>query len=169
MKRYPFIVGVMGGAGVGQQVIEAAQDLGRRIAEQGWVLLNGGRNAGVMAASAKGAREQGGLTIGILPDETPDNASAHIQIPICTGMGSARNMINILSSHVVVACAGGTGTVSEIALALKHGKTVLTLNHDTGSLFSAYRLKGKLFCLQTPEQVILKIKALMDTNQIQIR
>jgi uncharacterized protein (TIGR00725 family) len=152
------IIGVMGGGSASKEDLQAACDLGGRIAEQGWTLLNGGRNAGIMAASAKGASERGGVTVGILPDAQPSACAPHIQIPICTGMGSARNMINVLSSDVVVACPGGTGTISEIALALKHGKSVITMGFATGEVFEAYRKQGRLIDAQTPDEVIRQIK-----------
>ena len=116
------VIGVMGGGSVSAAQAEDAYELGRLIAREGWVLLNGGRQAGVMDAAAKGAAENGGITLGILPDETGADLSPHIQIPVLTGMGSGRNVINVLTSHVVVACAGGAGTLSEIALALKHDR-----------------------------------------------
>jgi uncharacterized protein (TIGR00725 family) len=155
------IIGVMGGGSATTADLQAAYDLGAQIAEQGWTLLNGGRNAGIMAASAKGASEKGGVTIGILPDAEPSASAPHIQIPICTGMGSARNMINVLSSDVVVACPGGTGTISEIALALKHGKTVITMGFPTGELFTPHRNQGRLIEVRTPDDVIQKIKNIL--------
>lgn len=157
MNRVP-IVGVMGGGSVQLHDAQAAYHLGRLIAQKGWVLLNGGRNAGIMAASAKGARENGGITVGILPDADASLAAKHIQIPICTGMGSARNTINVLSSDIVVACVGSAGTLSEIALALKHGKHVITLGFDTGALLAAYREEGALRSAQTPEEVVEQIE-----------
>ena len=60
----------MGGGSVDHETGQSAYQLGSLIAARGWILLNGGRDAGVMAASAKGARENGGVTVGILPDET---------------------------------------------------------------------------------------------------
>ena len=151
------VVGVMGGADVTDEVARKAYELGALIARRGWILLNGGRNAGVMAASAKGAAESGGITIGILPDADSLQAARHIQIAICTGMGSARNTINVLSSDVVIACPGGPGTLSEIALALKHGKTVITMDVDTKGLFADFLRNGKLIELDSPEQVIARI------------
>jgi uncharacterized protein (TIGR00725 family) len=151
------IIGVMGGGSVSNEALQTAYDLGGRIAEQGWILLNGGRNAGIMAASAKGAAERGGLTVGILPDAQTSACAPHIQIPICTGMGGARNTINVLSSDVVVACPGGAGTISEIALALKHGKTVITMGFPTGELFASHRHQGQLIEVRTPDEVILQI------------
>lgn len=157
MKR-PIIIGVMGGGSAQEADIQCAYRLGAGIAAKGWVLLNGGRDAGIMAASAQGAAENGGLTIGILPDADTRLAAKHIQIPICTGMGSARNTINVLSSDIVVACPGGAGTLSEIALALKHGKNVITLNFDPGKTFKHLQSNGTLTLAQTPEEVIRLIE-----------
>jgi len=159
-----YIIGVMGGGSASPAAVTAAYELGRLIARQGWILLNGGRRAGIMDASAKGAADQDGITVGILPDETDAQVSEHIQIPILTGMGSARNVINVLSSHVVVACPGGTGTISEIALALKYGKTVILLNFDTGDMFDSYRRSGRLLKVESPAAVVAKIKQILTEN-----
>lgn len=164
MKK-AFIVGVMGGGEADPELMKTAEELGAKIAESGWVLLNGGRNAGVMAASARGANRKGGLTIGILPDQDDRYAAPDIHIPIVTGMGNARNIINVLSSNVVVALPGGPGTFSEIALALKAGKPLILMGAffaeiRNTSFFSLYDKTGKLVFADTPEDVIQKIKAL---------
>jgi len=155
------IIGVMGGGSAAPEILAAAYRLGTLIAQEGWVLLNGGRRAGVMHASAAGARAAGGLTVGVLPDDHTGGLSEHIDIPIVTGMGSARNCINVLSSQVVVACQGGAGTVSEIALALKFDRPVVLLGFDPGALFETYRRRGKLQAAATPEEAIERIKALL--------
>lgn len=155
------IIGVMGGGSASATDIQAAYQLGALIAKQGWLLLNGGRDAGIMEASARGAREHGGITIGILPDDTARRASRYIQIPILTGMGDARNYINVLTSNIVVACPGGTGTISEIALALKNNKQVILMNFDTGTIFDDYWSEGLLLAVHTPEEVIQTIKGLI--------
>lgn len=126
MKR--IVVGVMGGGSASAEAIDAACRLGSLIAREGWVLLNGGRDSGVMDASARGARDVGGLTVGILPGRTLEGLSDAIDVPIVTGMGDGRNCVNVLSSDVVIACPGGAGTLSEIALALKSGKDVILLD-----------------------------------------
>ena len=156
----PLIVGVMGGGNIDHDTGRSAYQLGSLIADRGWILLNGGRNAGVMAASAKGAREKGGITVGVLPDESARGASPFIQIPILTGMGNARNCINVLSSHVVVACVGGAGTISEIALALKCRRPVILLNFNIQKMFGRYVKDKKLFSVKTPEAVIAQIEDL---------
>jgi len=71
-------IGVMGGGAGSPESIEKAYKLGKLIADFGWVLLNGGRNAGIMDASAKGAKENGGLTVGILPDKDDHRASEYV-------------------------------------------------------------------------------------------
>ncbi len=157
MKR-SLIIGVMGGGTATVEDSKAAYRLGSMIAENGWILLNGGRGVGIMEASARGARDRGGITVGILPDDNDDRVSEHIEIPILTGMGSARNCINVLSSHFIVACPGQAGTLSEIALALKCSKPVILLNFDIGSAFDLYRAKDLLRDAKTPEEAIDIIK-----------
>jgi uncharacterized protein (TIGR00725 family) len=123
------IVGVMGpGGGARGRDLAAARELGTLIAREGWVLVTGGRAAGVMEAAARGAHEAGGLTVGILPGDDASDASPFIDIPVVTGMGQARNNVNVLTSRALVACGTGAGTASEIALALKARKPVVLLN-----------------------------------------
>lgn len=116
------------GDGATDTDLDYAYNLGAAIATQGWILLTGGRHSGVMDAASRGAMERGGLTIGILPGSTYQELSSAITIPILTGMGNARNVINVLSSQVVIACGMGAGTASEIALAIKSCKPTILLN-----------------------------------------
>ena len=123
------IVGVMGpGDGAKANDLIVAEELGRRIAEAGWAMLCGGRDGGVMAAACRGTHAVGGTSIGVLPGPTDVGASPDLTVVIRTGMGNARNAINVLSSDVVVVCGMGAGTASELALALKEGKQVILLN-----------------------------------------
>lgn len=120
------IIGVMGGSKCSKEEYEAAYEVGKLIAEKGYILLCGG-GTGVMEAASKGAYEKGGITIGIMPgsgkEESPPNP--YIKIPIFTGMSDGRNSINVKSSDLIIAIGGGTGTLSEIALALKNNKKVI--------------------------------------------
>jgi uncharacterized protein (TIGR00725 family) len=139
------VIGVMGSGEDGDAALLAqARELGAAIARQGWVLLNGGRGTGVMDASARGAEEAGGLVVGVLPDSDLRRASEHLSVAIRTDMGDARNAINVLSSDVVIALRGGAGTLSEVALALKAGRTVVALDFDPGSGFARWRDNGQL-------------------------
>lgn len=163
MNRKP-IIGVMGGGMSSAKDSAAAYRLGALIAEAGWVLLNGGRRAGIMHASAKGAKDHGGTTVGILPDATGDGVSEYIDIAIRTGMGNARNCINVLSSDVVVACPGGAGTLSEVALALKTGTPVILLHCRMEDFLKPYMDRGLLYPADTPESVIEKIRGILDVS-----
>jgi uncharacterized protein (TIGR00725 family) len=116
----------MGSAASTPRARELAHRVGVLIARAGAILVCGGRT-GVMEAAAAGAKEAGGLTVGILPGASAAEANPHIDIPIVTDLGNARNVINVLSSHAVVAVHGGCGTLSEIALALKCGVPVVGL------------------------------------------
>jgi uncharacterized protein (TIGR00725 family) len=143
---------------------EDARRLGGLIAKEGWTLLNGGRASGIMEASARGAKENGGLTIGILPGNDPVWASEYIDIPILTGIGFARNYINVLTSQVVVALSGRTGTISEISLALNIGKKVISLNFDLGPLFKKYKEDKQLIYAKKPPEVIDLIKKILKSD-----
>ena len=160
--RLKTIIGVMGGSVVDYDTLQAAQEVGRLIAEEGWVLLNGGRDSGVMHASAAGAQEAGGLVVGVLPDEGSMLVAPGVDIPIYTGMGDARNVINVLSSRVVIAMHGGAGTVSEVAHALKHGRTVVAIAFDMCPVFRTYEETGSLVNVDTPSEAIEAVKRALD-------
>lgn len=127
-----------------EQDLQTAYKLGKSIAWENWVLLTGGRNIGVMDAASKGASEHGGLVVGILPDEDRSRASMYVDIPIVTGVGSARNNINVLTSDAIIACGTGAGTISEIMLALKAGKDVILLNQTDSALTFLQSLESDL-------------------------
>jgi hypothetical protein len=128
------VVGVMGaGRPLGEAAYSLAYRLGEAIAERGWVLLTGGSACGVMDAASRGAHDARGLVVGVLKGEDAAEASEYLDLAIKTGMGDARNAINVLSSDVVIALPGGSGTLSEVALGLKSGKTVIVLGWDVGA------------------------------------
>ncbi|MBA4377404.1 MAG: DNA-binding protein [Gemmatimonas sp.] len=153
------VVGVMGGCTVPPATLEHARELGRLIAAEGWVLLNGGRPTGVMDASARGAREAGGLTVGVLFDDDPAAASEHLDIVIPTGMGAGRNIINVLGSDAIIACRGNGGTLSEVAMALRFGKRVVLLDFDPGSRFLDQCGDGRWSLAATPAEAVSQVKA----------
>jgi uncharacterized protein (TIGR00725 family) len=80
-----------------------------------------------MAAAAGGCREEGGRTVGVLPGDLPGAANPWIDLPLATGMGEARNALVVRFGEAVVAVGGEWGTLSEIALARKLGRAVVTL------------------------------------------
>ncbi|MBK7046530.1 MAG: hypothetical protein IPI48_07235 [bacterium] len=129
------VIGVMGGTEADEATAALAFEVGRLIAGRGWVLLSGGRPGGVMQASVSGARAGGGLTVGVLYGDDRDDAAEGLDLVIPTGLGAARNVVNILASDVVVACRGTGGTLSEIALALRFGRPVVLVDFDPGAAF----------------------------------
>ncbi|HYO92008.1 MAG TPA: hypothetical protein VEQ40_10240 [Pyrinomonadaceae bacterium] len=161
-----FIVGVIGAGRAVKRDVDNARQLGELIAREGWVVLSGGRSAGVMDAVNEGAkRVEGSLTIGILPTSGDEGSvSEYVDIAVYTGMGNARNNINVLSSHVVVACgASGPGTVSEIALALKAPKPrpVILLTGDETAIAFFINLGGeRVTVASTPAAAIEIIRTL---------
>ena len=151
-SRHRIVVGVMGaGQGATPAAMRLAEDLGRAIAARGWVLLCGGRAAGVMDAAARGAAQAGGLVVGLLPGRDRAGASRHLDLALPTGLGDARNALNVLASDIVLACEGGAGTLSEVALALKAGRTVIAVGWSPGAAgaFEAARRAGTL--LEVPD------------------
>ncbi len=121
------IVGVAGSGLEDPKLNSIAREVGGLIAKEGRVLVNGGLG-GVMQASAMGCRDNGGITVGILPGLDPKAANPYIDIPIATGLGEMRNLLIVRASSVLIAVGGGYGTLSEIALALKVSKPVIGIN-----------------------------------------
>ena len=121
------MIAVIGGdSSAPRAVLPLAEAIGREIARRGHVLVCGGRG-GVMEAACRGAREAGGHTIGVLPGPDRGDMNPHVEFPLVTDLGAARNVIVVLSADAVIAVDGSYGTLSEIALALVHGKPVVGL------------------------------------------
>lgn len=119
-------IAVVGAAFATPAEVANARAVGTEIARQGAILLCGGLG-GVMAAAAAGARAAGGLTLGFLPGYDAQSADTSITVPLPTGLGHARNVVVVAAADAVIAVGGGTGTLSEIALALKLGRPVIGL------------------------------------------
>lgn len=158
MKK--IIIGVMGpGEGATQINLDHAYQLGKLIAEGGWVLLTGGRNTGVMEAANQGAKAANGLTLGILPHASKKGVSDAVDLAIFTNLNQARNVINILSSDVVIACGIGAGTASEIALTIKHNKPVILLNQMSEShIFFKSLSPEQVIIVNSPEEAIQEVR-----------
>ena len=120
-------IGVIGDAVCSEKIMGLAEEVGREIAKRKGVLVCGGLT-GVMEGAARGAKKEGGLTIGIIPSESADDANPFIDIPIVTGLRDARNIIVVRSSEAIIAIHGKYGTLSEIAFALKIKVPVIGLH-----------------------------------------
>ncbi len=119
-------IAVIGGSLCGAAEEALAEELGRLVARKGATLVCGG-SGGVMEAAARGAKQEGGTTIGILPGHDRTLANPHIDHVVTTGMGHARNLAVVSSGDAVIAVGGGYGTLSEIGLAAKIGRPVVIL------------------------------------------
>lgn len=120
-------IGVIGAGTCSEHTYEVARQVGLEIAKRGWDLICGGLG-GVMEGAARGCMEGGGRTIGLLPGSKKEDANPYIEIPIATGLGEGRNLLLVRTSDLLIAIAGGYGTLSEIALALKIGHPVVGLD-----------------------------------------
>lgn len=162
MKKRQIIIGVMGpGAQATARDRRVAFRLGQLFAVQGWFVLSGGVNKGVMDAVSRGAKSEGGLTIGIIPRRTT-HVSKSVSIPIITDIGSARNVINALSSDLIVAVGGSLGTMTEIGFALQADRHVILMNNhnDVVRFWRMFR-RPLVHVASTPEQCARLVKKVL--------
>lgn len=138
-------IGVIGAGVCGSEARALAEAVGREVAKKGAFLLCGGLG-GVMEAAAYGSKQEGGITLGILPGTLREEANPWIDIAVVSGMGHARNALIAQSSDALIAVNGEYGTLSEIALGLKMGKPVVVL--DPG-----WRIRGT-HRVESPEEAV---------------
>ena len=149
------IIGVFGPGNVTEadEEWQTAFSVGQQLAQRGYVVLTGGLG-GIMTAASKGAREKGGITVGILPGTQKSGpANTYVDIPIYTGMGEARNAINVKSCRAAIAIGGEYGTLAEIALALKGGCPIILLNSWSISPYGG-RKQPELLVAGTTEEAV---------------
>lgn len=127
MEKSKYLIAVIGGSKCDQATSELAKEVGKIIATEGAVLVCGGMG-GVMEAACKGAKETGGLTIGIIPGGNKQEANPFVDIVIPTEMGYARNNLVAGAADLVIALQGEYGTLSEIGVALNLGKEIYGIN-----------------------------------------
>lgn len=122
----PLYVAVIGGGEASPDILALAREVGREVARRGAVLLCGGLG-GVMAAAAQGVQEEGGVSIGILPDADRSRANPFLTYSLPTNLGHARNVLIAHAVDALIAVDGSHGTISEAAIGLKMGKPVVGL------------------------------------------
>jgi uncharacterized protein (TIGR00725 family) len=158
------MIGVMGaGRNATAADCDEARELGGLIARKGWVLLSGGTALGVMDASCRGAQEAGGLVVSVTAQADDSKMSKYVDVPVFTGMLTGRNFINALSSDVMIACGTMvTGTLSEVAMALRSGKQVVLLSHEEDTSSFLQRLGGDLVhVVDSPEGAVAEVERLL--------
>jgi uncharacterized protein (TIGR00725 family) len=121
------VIGVIGsGRTLTQEMFQLAYDVGSLLAQRDAVLVCGGLQ-GVMEAAAKGAHENGGFVVGILPTASKADANPYVDLAIPTGFGIGRNALIAHTADVVIAFPGAFGTLSETAMVLDESKSVVFL------------------------------------------
>jgi uncharacterized protein (TIGR00725 family) len=147
------IIAVIGAGEPSAEEAKLAEEVGRELARQGAILVCGGLG-GVMEAACRGASLEGGITVGILPGDSPKTANPYVQIPIVTGMGYARNITVVKTARAVIAVGGSYGTLSEIAHALQNGIPVIGLN--TWSLSRNGKQDSSIILAKNPTEAVNK-------------
>jgi len=131
------MIAVIGSGSADESALKIAGDVGRIVARRKAILICGGLG-GVMEAAARGAKAEGGITVGILPQNHKQNANPYIDIAIATGFGEGRNVIIVRSADAMIAVGGEYGTLSEIAFGLKMNKPVIGIaTWDIGGIVKA--------------------------------
>jgi hypothetical protein len=147
MKQGKVFIGVIGAGTCSKKIYNLAYEVGKYIAKAGAILVCGGLG-GVMEGAAKGAKENKGVTVGILPGVDKTEANPYIDIPVVTGIGEARNLVVIRSSDAVIALPGQFGTLSELAFCLKMEKPVVGL--------TTWEISDKIIKTKDPQEAVEK-------------
>ena len=150
------IISVIGGSEATPDAVTLAEQLGMELARRGIIVACGGLS-GVMEAVCRGAKSVGGTTVGILPGADPSVANRFVDIPICTSMGYARNIIVVHTGRAVIAVDGAYGTLSEIAHALAEDIPVVGL--DTWSMSRNGRQDERIVLASDPVDAVEKALA----------
>lgn len=126
-------IGVIGQSGeIAAEMQKMAEEIGKEIAQRGAILLTGG-TSGVMKAASKGAKNAGGLVVGILPGDTLDKANEYIDIPITTGLSfDYRSLILVHSSDALIMIGGANGTLGELSASYLNRKPVVIIEPSGG-------------------------------------
>ncbi len=148
------LISVIGGRKVEKSLLKQAESVGRLLAKEDAILICGGLGV-VMEAVSRGMKSEGGLTIGILPQDHREKANPFVDIPIATGLGIGRNAIIARAADAIIAVGGEYGTLSEIAFALQMGKPVVGI--------STWNIKG-VISAQDAEEAVNKVYEILFTT-----
>jgi len=144
-KKYSCLIGVIGGSICNDEICDFAYKTGEEIARRNAVLVCGGLS-GVMEAACKGAKDAGGLTIGIIPGDDKNDANKYVDIPIVTNIGYARNFVIVQTADAFVAIDGRFGTLSELAFVLDTKKPVVG--------YKTWDIDENVIKVDTPEKAL---------------
>ena len=141
-------ISVFGGRDITPEVYEDTLEIGRRLADEGYLVFCGG-GAGGMEAIAKGVHDEGGIVVGVLKGQDLEEGNKYLTVPIATGIGIARNAILAYNCDAAIAISGQYGTLSEIAYAFQLKKPVI--GYKTWDIDS-------VVCADSPSDVVIKLK-----------
>ena len=144
-------ISVFGGRNITPEVYENSVEIGRLLAQEGFLVFCGG-GKGVMEAISKGVSEAGGTVIGILKGKELDEGNDYLTIPIATGMDIARNAVLAYNCDAAIAISGQYGTMSEIAYAFQLDKPVI--GYKTWDI-------NQVIQAESPKDVISKLKKIL--------
>lgn len=163
--KFKGTVAVIGASSIDKETEKKAFEVGRLLAKNGYIVSCGGLT-GVMEAVCRGAKQEKGLTIGIIPQKRKSLANPYVDIAIPVPFSQARNIVVVLSGDIVVAISGKAGTLSEIALAWIYKKKIVALTGVggwSGKMANTQvdnRRSDVIYGEDTPEDVIQKVNEL---------
>ena len=140
-------ISVFGGRDITPDIYENTLVIGRRLADEGYLVFCGG-GVGVMEAIAKGVHDEGGIVVGVLKGQDLEEGNKYLTVPIATGIGIARNAILAYNCDAAIAISGQYGTLSEIAYAFQLKKPVI--GYKTWDI-------DPVIQANTPEEVVSKL------------
>ncbi|MFX1394141.1 MAG: TIGR00725 family protein [Promethearchaeota archaeon] len=169
-KECKGIISIIGASEIDKTTENLTIELGRLLAKNNYAISCGGLS-GVMEAICKGAKEEHGLTIGIIPHKDKTVANKYVDIVIPVPFSQARNIVVVLSGDVCVAISGKAGTLSEICFAWIYQKPIIALSSVEGwsSKIANTRLDDrrtdKIHEAKTPQDVIQLIGKLLKSER----
>jgi len=159
MKKFQILVIGNNDNGCTPELEKIAYETGIEIAKSNSILITGGLG-GVMKAASKGAKESGGLTVGIIPQNDMSEANEFCDVVIPSGIGLMRDFLNALSADGVIAIGGGSGTLSEICAAYMYSKPIVVLKNSGGTStkfadqYLDHRKNVKIIGVETPKDAV---------------
>jgi uncharacterized protein (TIGR00725 family) len=171
-NRFKGTISIIGASEIDKETEEKAIEMGRLIAKNKYILSCGGLT-GVMEAVCKGAKEEYGLTIGIVPSTNKNVANKYVDIVIPCPFSQARNIVVVLSGDACIAISGKAGTLSEICFAWIYNKPIVALTNVGGwsSKISNQKLDDRrsdmIYGAKTPQEAIEKINQLIGKKEYQ--
>jgi hypothetical protein len=168
MNKFKATISVIGASEINKEIEEKTIEIGRLLAKNNYIVVCGGLT-GVMEAICKGAKEEGGLTIGIVPQKNKSMANKYVDIIIPCPFSQARNIVVVLTGDICLAISGKAGTLSEISFAWIYNKPIVALSSVQGwsSKIANQKIDDRrndmIYGVKTPEEAIDKINELFKT------